>query len=86
MRTRGQGTSRSASGWWRSPIVLLIGLGILAAVVFTRLGLMTYWSLAAEGTVTSNGRLVLFWVLSLAVLAMLTRFAWQVRSGRHRSR
>jgi hypothetical protein len=86
MSTHEESTSRSARAWWRSPTVLLIALGILGAVVITRLSLMTYWSLTAESAVTSNGRLVLFWVLSMAVLAMLTRFAWQVRTGRHRTR
>ena len=69
--------------WWRSRPILLCGIAILALVVLARLGLMTFWSISEGGAAISDARLVLFWVLALAVLAMLSRFAWQISSGKH---
>lgn len=62
---------------------MLGGIAILALAVLTRLDLMTYWSIGGEGASISNSRLVLFWFLALVVLAMLSRFAWQIASGKH---
>jgi hypothetical protein len=63
---------------------MLGGIAVLALVVLTRLGFMTYWSIDGGGESFSDSRLVLFWVLALVAIAMLSRFAWQISSGKHR--
>lgn len=63
----------------------LLGVALLAAVVLVRLGLMTWWSLG-DGGPAFDTRLWLYWILAVAVLVMLFRFAWQLWTGRHRSR
>ena len=68
---------------WRSRKIMLGGIAILSLVVLTRLGLMTYWSIGGGGSSISSSRLVLFWILALVVLAMLSRFAWQISTGKH---
>jgi hypothetical protein len=82
--TQAEAPRHKARSWRHSRPILFGGIGILALVVLVRLGLMTYWSLVGTGASIPDGRLVLFWVLALVVLAMLSRFAWQISSGKHR--
>ena len=63
----------------------LIGVLILGAFVLVRLGLMTYWSVGSADS-HSGTRLLLYWILAMTVLAMLCRFAWQMWTGRHKTR
>jgi uncharacterized membrane protein len=79
--TQAEAPSHKARSWRHSRPILFGGIAIVALVVLVRLGLMTYWSLNGNGV---DGRLILFWVLALVALAMLSRFAWQISSGRHR--
>jgi hypothetical protein len=71
--------------WKHARKIPLIGVVILAAVVLTRLSLMTFWSFDSVES-TAPARLVLFWILAVVALAMLSRFAWQIWTGRHQSR
>jgi hypothetical protein len=70
--------------FWRSRRVILAGIVTMVLVVLIRLGLTTYWSIEGSGEHISISRLVLVWVLALVVLAMLSRFAWQISTGKHR--
>ena len=79
--TQADAPDHKSRSWRPSRPVLFGGIAILALVVLVRLGLMTYWSLNGTG---ADGRLILFWVLALVALAMLSRFAWQISSGKHR--
>jgi len=79
--TQAEAPGHKALSWRHSRPILFGGIAILALVVLVRLGLMTYWSLNGTGV---DGRLILFWVLALVARAMLSRFAWQISSGKHR--
>lgn len=74
---------RTLFAWRHSRKVQLGAIGLVAGVVLTRLGLMTYWSLSGIDYEFSDRRLLLAWCLGLIALAMLSRFAWQIWSGRH---
>jgi hypothetical protein len=82
--TRNQGQTPKA--WWRSPRLLLAAIAILAVVVVARLGLFTYWTLTAGDEAVLSARMIVFWVLAAIALAMLSRFAWQIWTGRHSPR
>jgi hypothetical protein len=70
--------------WRNTRKVPLIGVVILAALVLTRLSLMTFWSIDSVDA-ASPARLGLYWILAIIVLVMLSRFAWQIWTGRHRT-
>jgi hypothetical protein len=82
--TQTEAPGHKARVWRHSRPILFAGIAVLALVALVRLGLMTYWSLSGTGASIPDARLVLFWGLSLVVLAMLSRFAWQISRGKHR--
>jgi hypothetical protein len=54
--------------------------------VLLRLCFMTYWSFGGMSSGHAVTRLLIAWVLGLAVFAILSRFARQIYVGRHKSR
>ena len=79
-------TASGAFEWRHSRALQLTGIGALAAAVIVRVGLMTYWSFSDASHEFLDRRLLLAWGLGLLVLAMLSRFAWQIHTGRHRTK
>ena len=86
MANRAATTESTLFAWRHSRGIQLGGIGVLAGIVLLRLGLMTYWSLGSISYAHSGARLLLAWCLGVVVLAMLWRFAWQIYTGRHRTK
>lgn len=85
MSERTQTVKRDLFAWRHSRKIQLSAIGLLAGVVIIRLSLMTYWSWSDIEYAYSGWRLLLAWCLGLIALALLGRFAWQIRNGRHRT-
>jgi hypothetical protein len=83
LSTEARKEGQTPKAWWRSPRLLLAAIAILAVVVVARLGLYTYWTLTDGNEAALSARMIVFWVLAAIALGMLSRFAWQIWTGKH---